>query len=578
MDDRFRLLSVGERTAEPRQQTLRSVVDWSYDLLFADEQRVLRRLSVFVGGFDLHAAEAVCAADDLAAADVVDILGHLVDKSLVSVVSLDGGARYRLLQTLVDYGRMRLAEFGEEADTADRHLQWMVDFAAAAEPGLHSHDQLRWTRRLGLELDNARAALQWALERGRTHQAVALAAGLAYGWYITGAVHEGQAFITRALSPEGEASLEHRAVALAWGGWLTQIGSGATSDAIEYTERAVTIARGASARSFAVAATVASLMRAYRAETVEATELIEEAATKLAASPDRWGQAYVDWVRSGLALKSGDADRTADLLRASIAAFREEGDDYGRAIASIRLGELAELRGDYDEAIEATRFAYDVIMSTGPGANVSILATRLGNLAALQGRFDDSASWHETALFRARQYGFPGPAVQAVSGMAVTAALRGHLDESETLHREALHGYESVGSVEGAAFSNACLGFLATRRGDTATAIALHRRSLSAAMLGNERRAMALAVAGLAVAHAADGNHRDAATLLGVTADLRGVGPTIAPWVLTEMEQVDAASRAALGDEAFCSAYESGRSRAQDILARLASDVETVSN
>ena len=108
LDDRFRLLTTGGRTAEPRQQTLRRVVDWSYDLLFADEQRVFRRLSVFAGGFDLAAAEAVCAGDDVAVGDVVDILGHLVDKSLVSVIDRDDGTRYRLLQTLVDYGRERL--------------------------------------------------------------------------------------------------------------------------------------------------------------------------------------------------------------------------------------------------------------------------------------------------------------------------------------------------------------------------------------------------------------------------------------------------------------------------------------
>ncbi|HEY4609413.1 MAG TPA: hypothetical protein VIH06_09420, partial [Ilumatobacteraceae bacterium] len=576
-DDRFRLLSVGERTAEPRQQTLRSVVDWSYDLLGSDEQRVLRRLSVFVGGFDLRAAEAVCAAKDLAPADVIDILSHLVDKSLVSVVTREGEARYRLLQTLVDYGRMRLAEFAEEEETADRHLEWMVGFAAAAEPGLRGREQLRWVRRLGLELDNARAALQWALQSDRQGDAVALAAGLAYGWYISGTIHEGQAFISRALSSGRDGAVEQRAVALAWGGWLLQIGSGATADAVEYTEEAVRIARDASARSFGVAATVASLMRAYRAHTSEATELIEEAAARFAASPDQWSQAYVDWVRSGLALKAGNADRTADLLDASIAGFTSQGDDYGRAIASIRLGELAELRGDYNQAIEATRFAYDVIMSTGPGANVSILATRLGNLAALQGRFEDSTSWHETALSRARKYGFPGPAAQALSGMAVTAALRGNVQESEALHRQALLAYQSVGSVEGAAFSYACLGLLASRRGDTAAAIGLHRQSLSAAVLGNERRAMALAMAGLAVAQAVDGNHQDAAMLLGVTAELRGVGPTIAPWVLTEMEQVEASSRAALGDDAYVTAYDSGRVRADEILDKFASDVETVS-
>ena len=110
IDDRFRLLNTGERTAEPRQQTLRRVVDWSYDLLFSDEQRVFRRLSVFAGGFGLPAAELVAAGDDVSSDDVLDIISHLVDKSLVTLSNRDGETRYQLLQTLIDYGHLKLSE------------------------------------------------------------------------------------------------------------------------------------------------------------------------------------------------------------------------------------------------------------------------------------------------------------------------------------------------------------------------------------------------------------------------------------------------------------------------------------
>ena len=290
----------------------------------------------------------------------------------------------------------------------------MVGFAAEAEPALRGADQPRWIRRLGVELDNARAALEWAVQQGRAADAVAMAAGLAYGWYITGTVQEGQAFIVRALTQEGESSAEHRAVAAAWGAWLIQIGSGATADAVEYAERAVVVGRRGSARGFCTAAVVASLLRAYRGLTVEASELIEEAAAMLVEAPDRWLQAFVDWVRSGLVLKMGDADRAAELLRDSVAGFSEVGDRYGRAIASIRLGELAELRGDYDEAIALTTFAYEGTMSSGPGANASILATRLGNLAALQGRFVDAGD-----VARDRSVTGPGVGLSRSGGAGV---------------------------------------------------------------------------------------------------------------------------------------------------------------
>ena len=272
----------------------------------------------------------------------------------------------------------------------------------------------------------------------------------------------------------------------------------------------------------------------------------------------------------------GDAARAEELLRGSVAGFAAEGDRYGQAIASIRLGELAELRGDYDEAVALTTFAYEGTMSTGPGANASILATRLGNLAANRGDFDDAGRWHATALSRARELGFPGPAAQALSGMAVAAGMRGRLDEAERLHREALAAYEAVGSVEGVAFTHACLGFLATKRGDVEGALELHRRSLAEAALGSERRAMALAVEGLAGAHAASGDDADAARLLGVAAELRGERIVSPPWLQAERTRVEAATRAVLGDGRYVAIHASGRQQADTILARLVADAQLV--
>jgi tetratricopeptide (TPR) repeat protein len=401
---------------------------------------------------------------------------------------------------------------------------------------------------------------------------------MAYGWYITGAVADGRGFIVRALAMDGDSSAQDRAVAGAWGAWLIQIGSGAaTSDANDHAERALIAGRGDAVRGFVTAAQVASLLRAYRGHTVEANELIEEAAAALADHPDRWQQAFVDWVRSGLTLKLGDAARAEELLRTSVAGFAAEGDRYGQAIASIRLGELAELRGDDAEAVALTAFAYETTTSTGPGANASILATRLGNLAANQGDFDDARTWHGTALSRARELGFPGPAAQALSGMAVAAVMQGRLDEAEQLHLDALAAYEAVGSVEGVAFTNACLGFLATHRGDPRAALERHHRSLAQAAQGSERRAMALAVEGLAGAHAVGGDADNAARLSGVAAELRGEQIVSPPWLLTERTRVERETRSALGEARYVDAYRSGRQHADTILAGLVADAQLVS-
>ena len=533
VDDRFALLTGGNRTAAVRHQTLRGVVDWSYELLFSAEQRVLRYVSIFDGGFDLSAAEAVCASDETPTSDIVDLLGNLIDKSLVTVSHRNGQARYTMLQTLADYGRQQLQAAGEDADARDRHLRWMVELATSAESGLRTSAQLKWVERTRYERDNIRAALAWAVEQGRAADAVAIVAGFGYAWYISGAIKEGLASITQALSVDGEAPADGLATAHAWAGWMTQMIHGATPDAVDHLERALVFGRSASVRSFCVAAVYASILRAFRGLGNEAFSVVDEADARLDVEPDRWARAWIDWVRSGLVNKAGDPAAAAELLRRSVAASTAEGDQCAAAIAAIRLGELAELRGDYAEATSATRAAYDALTVTGPNSfNASMLATRLGNLAALQGEFEEAATWHETGLSRARDNEFPGAIAQAFSGMGEAARLAGDLAAANSYHREALARFEATGSVEGAVFSLACLGLIATSDGEPTAAIELLTASLVRASESSDRRGVAMAVEGLADAHAALGEASIAARMLGAADALRdeigGAPPIVA--------------------------------------------------
>jgi predicted ATPase/class 3 adenylate cyclase len=164
LDDQFRLLSSGRRAAVERHQTLRRAIDWSYELLTEDEQRVLQRLSVFAGGFTLDAAEAVAASDDVDALDVLDHVAALVRRSLVIADPEGGQTRYRLLETIRQYAQDRLEESGE-AETANRHhAEYYVGLAEQAAPHLRGADQLEWVARLSPEVDNLRVAVFWALD------------------------------------------------------------------------------------------------------------------------------------------------------------------------------------------------------------------------------------------------------------------------------------------------------------------------------------------------------------------------------------------------------------------------------
>ncbi|MFE4666060.1 BTAD domain-containing putative transcriptional regulator [Streptomyces sp. NPDC056716] len=199
LDDRFRLLTAGSRTALPRQQTLRAVVDWSWDLLDEPERETLREVSVFAGGWDLDAAEAVCGGDRTA-----ELLGALVDKSLVAAAphERDGGGsmRYRMLETIQEYAAERAAETpARRADTEARHLAWARALAREADPLLRSAGQLPWIARLETELDNIRAALQRAITTGKEAQAGDLALAMGWFWWLRNYRQEGVRWIESVL-------------------------------------------------------------------------------------------------------------------------------------------------------------------------------------------------------------------------------------------------------------------------------------------------------------------------------------------------------------------------------------------
>ncbi|WP_435856758.1 AfsR/SARP family transcriptional regulator [Streptomyces longwoodensis] len=196
LDDRFRLLTSGSRTVLPRQQTLRAVVDWSWDLLDEPERTVLRELSVFAGGWDLEAAEAVCSGP------VAELVGALVDKSLVVAApdARGGGMRYRMLETIHEYADERAAEVPALRARAERrHRAWVRSLAERADPLLRSAGQLPWIARLETELDNIRAATDRALAAGAEEEAGALCLAMGWFWWLRNYRHEGADWVDRTL-------------------------------------------------------------------------------------------------------------------------------------------------------------------------------------------------------------------------------------------------------------------------------------------------------------------------------------------------------------------------------------------
>jgi predicted ATPase len=218
LEDRFRLLNRGARTARPRQQTLRAVVDWSYDLLFDDERRVFYRLSVFGGSCTAAAARAVCADDEIAGDEVTELVTRLADKSLITIESdeVDGYLRFRMLQTLVDYGRECLELSGEAERVYVAHVRYYADLSLRSMAAMQGVNQTSWLRAITANFANLRSALDAAVRDGDAETAQSIAGCLGWYWWFTGRTLEGSQWLALAAGCRGAVRSITRARLLAW--------------------------------------------------------------------------------------------------------------------------------------------------------------------------------------------------------------------------------------------------------------------------------------------------------------------------------------------------------------------------
>ena len=570
LDDRFRLLTTGSRTAEPRQQTLRSVVDWSHELLFAGEQALFRRLSVFAGRFGLDDAEQVCTGDDVPAEDVVDLLGHLVDKSLVVAATQDHQSRYHLLETLREYGRQQLDRAGESDATRARHLEWLVGLTHEAEHELRGPDQQRWASRMSECRHDVRAAIEWALAHERPCDALAAAKAMAYAWYLDGNVAEGHALLSEALAACDDPAPDDRCTALAWIGWFGQHGASPMAESVAHIDAAIEAGR--------VARRGPSSSRASSAPFSVSIGSARRGCRCSMTRPSGWNASGTPGPRQcccGQRARSrrnlGDADGAAKLLRSSYEHYEAVGDRWGTVLPAARLGELALDQGRYDEAFDMMTKAFEAIATTRTSAfQAASIAASLGLVATMQGRDVEADAWHARAIAMATDGGYPRVVAQAHNSMGVAARQRGDLEEAERLHREALATLAPIGPVVGEALALTSLGTLADLAGHLDEATSLHFDAFVAASRSNDSRPMAASIEGLAAVEGARGNGLAAATLLGTASSVRSrIAAAVYP-----LEQVDidrAANRAAalVGDDAAAAARAAGAERSADVLALL---------
>ncbi|MDQ0585418.1 AfsR/SARP family transcriptional regulator [Streptomyces rishiriensis] len=562
---RFQLLTSGQRGAPARQQTLRAVIDWSWELLSAPERIVLRRLAVHSDGCDLAAAEAVCAGDGVAREDVLDLVTRLVDRSLVVMVDGPAGPRYRLLESVAAYATERLHEMEDLTDVRDRHLRHYLALAEQAEPQLRGAGQRPWLARLDAEAGNLRAALDEAVRRagaGEADEALRLATALSWWWLPRGRLSEARrslsAVLTATAAADGDATattelaLLHAAFALLTGDHAASAADAwAAADAICDPVR----------RARALWLCAYGLFSAGAAD--HGSELNAQALALFCAAGDRWGTAAALGLRATLALVRGDlAGLGRDGLR-SAALFRELGDRWGELQTVSPLAALAEIRGEYQEAARRQHEGLRMAQELGLAAEVSARLSGLGRLALLARDWDRARDLHERARRSAAEQGYTYGEIHSEMGLALGARRSGDLDAAEAHLLVIRDGYAQVSSQAGDHLLCAELGFVAELRGDPERALAHHLRGLEVARSLGEPRALALSLeglAGVAVLHSHERAAACSALLLGAAdAARRGVGAPLPAAERGDVDRVMTAARAALGDgAAFAEAFEQG--------------------
>ncbi|MGQ0774857.1 MAG: BTAD domain-containing putative transcriptional regulator [Pseudonocardiales bacterium] len=577
LDDRFRLLAGGTRDAPARQQTLRAVVDWSWDLLAARERVVLRRLGVFVDGFTLADAEAVCAGEGVDSADVLDLLGRLVDRSLM--LTQDSGARYRLLETITAYALGRLDEADETQQTRRRHACWYADLSEQADRQLRGHGQQHWLERLDAESANCRAALTWAVEQPDATLALRLAGALSWYWFLRGRHSEGRRLLAMALAVNDPATSDPATSDPATNGSATS-DPGAVSararalvglsglgyqewnntDSVEYGQAALELYAGLDdPAGLARAQWVVAFVLVGGGQPASGAAPVQEALTSFRRLGDRWGVAAALSIRGWDALRRGalpDARRDG---AESWALFGELGDRWGQVRSADLLGVLAEIEGDYDRATALHTDGLRLAEELGLWPVVAQLLCRLGRLAMLAGDHPNALALHERAVALAREQAFKPGVTFAKVGLGLIARRQGRLDAAEAQLHAVFEAHRVAGFRPGMAFVLAELGFVAELRGDAETARARHLDGLAVARVSGDPRAVALALEGLAGADALAGDHAGAAVLLGAAAAARHcVDRPLPPAERTDVDRISAAVRASLGEDAFRAAFRRG--------------------
>ncbi|WP_123747967.1 BTAD domain-containing putative transcriptional regulator [Saccharothrix texasensis] len=558
LDDRFRLLTGGSRTALPRHRTLRAMVDWSWELLTDAERIVLRRLSVFAGGASLEAAERVCADDAVEPDEVLELLTTLAEKSLL-VAAGDGAPRYRMLGTIKEYAAQRLAEAGEADLARHAHLAYFTELAETAEPRLRRADQLTWLAVLKAEHDNIGAAMRGALAAGEAAGAMRLAAGAGWYWWLAGHKSEGVELILAATGTPGDVADDVRAMVYSLMTMFVNSGLGDEHQAAEWIHKAYEHSRRVE-RSNPILALVVPLEHMLR----EPGAFLPSW-EPLLDNEDPWVRALARLHLGKMRIVLGHGGRDADeYLETALSEFRAIGERFGISFALTSLADRIATRGEFAAACEHYEQAIAVVAEIGATEDVIRMRSRQAQLYWLMG--DEDAG--EAAMAEAQRAAAGVTWPDALAELALAkAALARWTGDAEEARRQLDTATASLGAnAERAhirAITHDLLGYLAD---DLAESRAHREAACQAVSEAGHPTTTALVLVGIADLALRQDRPELAVRLLAASAAVGGLQDRAHP----DVARIEERARGRLGDARFAEAAREGAGTSWSELARAA--------
>ena len=558
LDDRFRLLTGGSRTALPRHKTLRAMVNWSWELLTDAERMVLRRLSVFSGGASLDAAERVCGREAVEQEQVLELLTALTEKSLL-LTDDDGAPRYRMIGTIKEYAAHRLAESGEADLARQAHLAYFTELTETAEPYLRRAEQVEWLATLEAEHDNIGSAMRGALAAGEAYPAMRLAAGAGWYWWLGGHRAEGTELIIAATETPGEVPDEIRAMVYALVVHFVSSGRGDAHQAEAWIRKAHQFIQRSQSRN-PLLELVVPLERM-----VQAPEAFLPAWEPLLDNEDPWVRALVRLQLGKMRIVLGEGGLDADAhLEMALAEFRALGERWGISFALTELADRIAVRGELARACQYYEQAIAAVTEVGAIEDVIRMRSRQAQLYWVLGDEDASAAAIAEAGRCAERVAWPDALAELALSKAELARWAGHGEEA---HKQLGIAASMLGDeAEQAgirAVTHDLLGYLA---GDLGEARAHRAAACEAAAEAGHAPLIAHVLVGVADLALRGGRYEQAARMLGASASVRGLPDRSQP----DVARIEQAARRCLGDARFAEATQEGAQASWPELAEAA--------